>query len=104
MHIFFHQPSIGLSVGRISAIQDFLRLTSAIMGRQAAYFPPLQERGVQKEQEGHKKELSSVGKILKQKYKEREREGLGFQERHTVISKCFFALSGCLTKAAGEFD
>lgn len=34
---------------------------------------------------------------------QREREGLGFQERHTVISKCFFALSGCLTKAAGEF-
>lgn len=34
---------------------------------------------------------------------QRETEGLGFQERHAVISKCFSALSACLTKAAGEF-
>lgn len=30
------------------------------------------------------------------------RDVLGFQERQTVISKCFLASSGCLTKAAGE--
>lgn len=34
----------------------------------------------------------------------KQRGVLGFQERQTVISKCFFALSGCLTKAAGEFE
>lgn len=46
------------------------------------------------------------GKIFKERTKTergREGEGLGFQERYSVISKCFFALSGCLTKAGGEF-
>ena len=32
-----------------------------------------------------------------------EGERLRFQERRTVISECFFALSGCLTKTGGGF-
>lgn len=46
------------------------------------------------------------GNIEAKEQRESEREGFGFQERHTLISKCFFALSACLTKApescAGE--
>lgn len=43
------------------------------------------------------------GKYSRKEQRHREGEGLGFQERYSVISKCFFALSGCLTKAGGEF-
>lgn len=55
----------------------------------------------EREQEGNKAELSSVMKIFKEN--NIGRDMLGFQERQTVISKCFLASSGYLTKAAGEF-
>lgn len=68
---------------------------------------PERKRGVEKEQEGQQKRTYQVsGKKIQgkeQREREKEREWSGFQERHTVISECFFALSGCLTRAVGEF-
>lgn len=62
---------------------------------------PLCRREVlRKSEKGTERSYQVSGKYSRTKS---EREGFGFQERHTVISKCFFALSGCLTKAAGEF-
>lgn len=58
----------------------------------AACVPPARES---------KKELSSVRKIFKEN--NIGRDVPGFLEKQTVISKCFLASSGCLTKAAGEF-
>lgn len=64
--------------------------------------PLCRMRTLRKSEKGTKRSYQVSGKYSRKRTK-REREGLGFQERHTVISKCFFALSGCLTKAAGEF-
>lgn len=67
-------------------------------GEMSCLLSPLFKR---KGKTGTKKSYRVSEEILKEK--KGESAGLGFQERQTVISKCFFALSGCLTKAAGEF-
>lgn len=53
-----------------------------------------------KSKTGTERRYQVSGKYRRKRTK--TREGLGFQERQAVISKCFFALSACLTKAAGE--
>lgn len=58
----------------------------------------VRDREREREQEGHKKELSSVRKIFKERNRVR-----GSRKGKLLSPKCFSALSGCLTKAAGEF-